>query len=88
MKVKELRELIENLSDDSDVCFRMNSGCCGDFEYMEVNSTFSSPKEDKRAVVNIDFDSLPGYMSCIQVSKTVADNKKYWLKYDPLVLKE
>ena len=83
MKVKELKNLISDLSDESDVCFQMDSGCCGDYESMEITDTEVmglTGKEDVDDILIVRFKALPGYRYCIQVGQTKRADKKYWEK--------
>ena len=86
MKVRELLELLQGCSPDEEVSFQMRSGCCGDYEYMEVESfdtsDYQSTAEKKagisRITAQVFFHSLPGYHSCRQVGSTIPADKEYW----------
>lgn len=84
MKAKELLELLSKVGPEAEIAFSMNSGCCGDYEYLEPYDTDISnysTKTEKHEFVSIYFPSLPGYHSCIQVGGTVRDDKEYWEKF-------
>lgn len=82
MKVKELEELLAKCRPESEVYFSMASGCCGDFEEMEV--TYSDTMDlsfggNKGEIApRIEFKPLPGYKSCRQAGNTVESDKEYW----------
>lgn len=74
MKVKELKEELAKLSDDADVFILMDSGCCGDTEYLEISVADSyepSKSFDFKGSLNIRCNSLPGYESCISAGRMV-----------------
>lgn len=75
MKVKELKDQLNQLSDEDDVNFLMDSGCCGDYEEMEVYD-LDLFREFKLLLVR--FKALPGYRSCIQSGSTLKQDKEYW----------
>lgn len=71
MNIKELKQLIKDLPEDSSISFLMDSGCCGDFEEMECYDTSVYDG------VGIAFrlESLPGYGSCRQAANTIEKNE-------------
>jgi len=75
--VKELREAIANLKDNDLVYFNMNSGCCAESELLE-NPNVDTVILKKDSYCEIRFSALPGYRSCIQVSKTKEADEEYW----------
>jgi hypothetical protein len=69
----------------------MQSGCCGDVEYMDIvkygdgqlcagAEDMSNPykKEKKRYYMRVTFHAVPGFRSCIQAGGTVQADKEYW----------
>lgn len=86
MKTKELIEMLKECDPEEEVSFQMKSGCCGDYEYMEVESFYSSDYAShaetqagiKCVIAQIYFYSLPGYHSCRQVGATFTADKEYW----------
>ena len=68
MNIKQLRDAIANMSDDIEISFYMDSGCCGDFEEM---TAYDIENYDNQ-LLTIRFNSLPGYRNC----RTAANNKK------------
>lgn len=78
MNIKDLKQHLEGLPDEAVVIFRMVSGCCGDYEDLEVvniekeGSGLSSPH-----YITVDFASLPGYKTCRQASGTILADKEY-----------
>lgn len=79
MKIKELKEMIANMPDDADLSFQMQSGCCGEFEEMEISYTdIYEPHRDWQGSLLFRFHALPGYKSCIQAGGTIRADKEYW----------
>lgn len=65
MTVKELKEELAKLPDDSKVVVMMSSGCCGDTEDLEVDFADSyEPSKHYGGSLNIRVAGLPGYESC------------------------
>lgn len=87
IKVKDLLEALKNADPEDNISIAMNSGCCGDMEYLDVNDINHSEypfskRGDKNyySYIQITCDALPGYRSCRQVGGTKRDHKKYWMK--------
>jgi hypothetical protein len=92
LTLKELREFMEQIPKDTPgdepIIFRMKSGCCGDFEDMDLidienlilNPYPQQSKTKYLGSIVFMFDSLPGYKSCIQAGNTVRQDKEYWDK--------
>lgn len=78
MNIKELRELIDGWPDDGQVIFNMVSGCCGDYEDLEVCDIRFNQSEDLiKNYIIIDFAPLPGYKTCRQAAGTIEADKEY-----------
>lgn len=85
MKIKELRELIATMQDDDAVSFEMLSGCCGDYEDLDLVDAWvndSSYKNRREVYLRIEFAPLPGYRSCIQTGGTKRAHDEYWKQFD------
>ena len=88
MKVKELKALLKEYKckPDDDVVFRMKSGCCDDWEDLELFKGFEHEyykpyrKEDV-GVLQFEFYNLPGYRSCRQAGDTKRADKEWLDKY-------
>jgi hypothetical protein len=83
MKVSELKQAISELADDTDVYFRIASGCCGDYEDLELIELEVNKKTGDGSILDqeyciLHFNSLPGYKSCIQAGQTKKADEKYW----------
>jgi hypothetical protein len=80
LTIKDLKELlkqIDGMPDDASVGFNMQSGCCGDTEQMRVQSVNVYTKEKSLIDwVEIRFESLPGYETCIQAGATLKGSEK------------
>lgn len=76
MKAKELKELVNQLSDEDDILFNIDSGCCGDYEELEVHDLDLFKSFERFLIVR--FKSLPGYRSCLQVGCTKRQDEEYW----------
>jgi hypothetical protein len=81
MKVKELRELIADMKEDEEVHFQMSSGCCGDYEEMDVVDSevlpFDPYKPEEGSFGRILLGPLPGYTSCRQAGATKRAHQEY-----------
>lgn len=78
--IKDLKKEIENLPDDMEIVFKMQSGCCDDYEYMELSSSDYDDIEYFKPpyFFTFAFKPLAGYKSCIQAGKTLKADKEYW----------
>ena len=75
--VKTLIDYIKenSLSENSDISFVMDSGCCGDIECLEPYEIDDYGKtRDNTVDIFIRFAPLPGYSSCRQVGDTARDS--------------
>ncbi len=86
MKIKELRQMLNELPatmDDQDVQFNMRSGCCGDYEELNILDfdAFAPDKFYDKGMVRFFFDAVPGYQSCIQAGGTKRAHEEYWKKH-------
>lgn len=79
VKTLELIELLKKCDSDEEVTFEMSSGCCGDYEYMDVTDTRINEYGNSKSI-SITFAPLPGYKSCIQAGGTIQNDRKYWEK--------
>lgn len=87
IKVKDLLEAFKNADPEDGVHVVMDSGCCGDTEFLEVHDvdhrqdTYGK-RGDKNfySFVQIQCNSIEGYGSCGQVGKTKRDHKLHWMK--------
>jgi hypothetical protein len=78
MNIKELRELIDGWPDEGQILFKMVSGCCGDYEDLELCDTrFYQNETLTNNYIIIDFTSLPGYKTCRQALGTIQADKDY-----------
>ena len=81
--IKELKEAIAHLPDDAHLSFSMASGCCGDYESLELSEGFEfesylAQKSNEVSTFIFYFNSLPGYKSCRQAGGTLQADKEYW----------
>jgi len=74
MKVKELRELMEELDEDAEIQFSINDGCCGDYLVLELD--FSDAI--LAGLMELRFKAIAGYKSCVQSGATKQADKDYW----------
>lgn len=87
MKIKELKEILNNLPiemDDVEIFSTMNSGCCGDFEELEdldVDFRLPDSKYKDKGMLRFSYSSLEGYRSCRQVGQTKQSDKEYWANF-------
>lgn len=79
MKIKDLLKEIEenNLDPETEICFSMDIGCCGDQMELEVSDY---DNYDMSNFFKISFHSIEGYHSCRQSSETIKKHKEYWRK--------
>lgn len=83
MKVKELKAELAKLPDDAEVIVNMFSGCCGDFEPLEVSDVGSyEPRKDYDGALSVWVNPPPGYRSCRQAAQTKKDHEDYWKAID------
>lgn len=69
MNIKEIKEAIKYLPDDTNISFQMSSGCCGDYEELDVYDIESgSAKEGSYLIFR--FEALPGYETCRKAGAT------------------
>lgn len=76
MKVKELKELIESMSDDAEIYFELADGCCSNYILLDVAEALSYSNMDG----TVRFKAIAGYRSCIQSSKTKKADEEYWTR--------
>lgn len=70
VKVKDLLEELRGLPEDANISIQLDSGCCGDVEYLEINTIDSyAPSKHYEGSINIRCNSLPGYESCISAGR-------------------
>lgn len=77
MTKKELLEKLANVKDSEDVTFVTPDGCCGEYLYLEVNEIDIETYKD-HSWARIEFNTLPGYYSCIQAGGTLTRHNEYW----------
>lgn len=87
IKIKDLLEVFKNADPEDSIHVVMGSGCCGDTEFLDVDSVdhrqnFYSKRGDKNfySFIQIQCDSIEGYGSCGQVAATKRNHKQHWLK--------
>jgi hypothetical protein len=78
MKASELKELLKNTDENSEVFFQIQDGCCGDTISLKiVDSEVFNYKDGESGDVFVTFKYLPGYKTCIQSGGTQNSHKKY-----------
>lgn len=88
MKAKELIEALQKADPESDVCFLIDDGCCGDWIDLNAYDFETMSLEKHGSWTRISFSALPGYRSCIQSGGTKSADEKYWEKFKPSTDKE
>lgn len=82
MKVKDLIEVLQKADPESEVCFIMDDGCCGDWLDLDAYDFDILPYSSKELpLAQIRFSPLPGYHSCIQSGGTKEAHEKYWNRF-------
>jgi len=83
MKLGELKKIIKDLPDESDIYFSIGDGCCG--ETLPLELKYYSPETFSYKGLNqllFEFQNLPGYRTCIQSGDTRRKDEEYCKKYD------
>lgn len=79
MKVRELIEELKKVDPEVEIHFKMNSGCCGDYEDLETSfDQIDTDDFGGGKYFGIAFDSLPGYFSCRQAGVTIKNHNEYY----------
>lgn len=95
MKTKEFMAELAKCDPDEDIRFDMLSGCCGDWEPLDlakyVENDYSVEAEEyykgkygegtPSIYLRVTFNPLPGYKSCKQAAQTRDADKEYWEKF-------
>lgn len=61
MKIRDLKEHIKDLPDDTDVIFVMDIGCCGETESLDLWDSYKGVHQN---YICFNFNPLPGLDSC------------------------